>query len=137
MLAYLRNCILAYLHTCILAYLHFPAYLHSCILACLHVCILACLHTFILAYLYTRDSHCLENPSRQSPFISTTSGRLQQIYLRGGFKKKYAKFGLLAEPPLTPPPSPNLGPIIRLIFLLFYSNLHLSKHETALWSTSI
>ena len=57
------------------------------------------------------------------------------INIREGFKKKNVKFGLLAEPPLTPPPPPNLGPNIRSIFLLFYSNLHTSKHETALWST--
>ena len=51
-------------------------------------------------------------------------------------EKKYVKFGLfLAETPLTPPPPANLGLVIRSIFLLFYSNLHPSKHETALWTT--
>ena len=55
------------------------------------------------------------------------------FFLTKGRLKKNVKFGLLAEPPLTPPP--NLGPVIRSIFLLFYSNLHNSKHETALWST--
>ena len=45
--------------------------------------------------------------------------------LRESLKK--VKFGLLAEPPMTPPPSPYLGPVIRLIFLLFYS-----KHEKVL-----
>ena len=54
--------------------------------------------------------------------------------LREGLKKN-VKFGRLAEPPLTPPLPPNLGPVIRSIFLLFYSNLHPSKHETALWKS--
>ena len=38
-------------------------------------------------------------------------------------QKKNVKFGLLAEPPLTPPPPPYLGPVIGSISLLFYSNL--------------
>ena len=44
--------------------------------------------------------------------------RLQNVGLKKnvvweGFKKKNVKLGLLAEPPLTPPPPPNLGPVIR------------------------
>ena len=35
--------------------------------------------------------------------------------LREGLKKN-VKFGRLAEPPLTPPLPPNLGPVIRSIF---------------------
>ena len=31
---------------------------------------------------------------------------------KGRLKKKPDKLGLLAEPPLTPPPHPNLGPVI-------------------------
>ena len=37
--------------------------------------------------------------------------------VRGGFKN-WVKFWLLAELPLTPPPPPNLGPVIRLIFFI-------------------
>ena len=33
---------------------------------------------------------------------------------------------------LVRPPPPNLGPVIRSIFLLPVSNLHPSKHETVL-----
>ena len=55
-------------------------------------------------------------------------------FTKGRLQKK-CEIWALAEPPLTPPPPPNLGPVIRSIFLLFYSNLHPSKHETALLST--
>ena len=34
------------------------------------------------------------------------------MIIREGLKKIQDKLGLLAEPPLTPPPHPNLGPVI-------------------------
>ena len=37
---------------------------------------------------------------------------------KGRLKKKNVKFGLLAEPLLTPSPPPNLGPVIRSIFFI-------------------
>ena len=50
--------------------------------------------------------------------IRFTDPGMIYIHLREGFKKKNVKFGLLAEPPLTPPPPPNLGPVIRSIFFI-------------------
>ena len=38
--------------------------------------------------------------------------KFSTFLIREGFiKKKQDKLGLLAEPPLTPPPNPNLGPV--------------------------
>ena len=43
---------------------------------------------------------------------------ISKIKIKGRLQKK-GKFGLLAEPPLTPPPPTNLGPVIRSIFYCF------------------
>ena len=51
---------------------------------------------------------------------------------KGRLQKKKVKLGLLAEPHQAPPCPPHLGPVIRSIFLLPVSNLHPSKHETVL-----
>ena len=48
-----------------------------------------------------------------SPIICFIWGLiLTVVKLREGFKKNF-KLGFLAEPPLTPPPPLNLGPVIR------------------------
>ena len=47
--------------------------------------------------------------------------KFSTFLIREGFIKKQDKLGLLAEPPLTPPPNPNFGPVIWFenIFSMF------------------
>ena len=61
-----------------------------------------------LEFIATSEAIKWLEPELKKDFIEQgkkpVKGRLQ--------KKKHDKLGLLAEPPLTPPPHPNLGPVI-------------------------